>query len=61
MGEEAPVTMGMTRLLMHSQEETEPAGQQDWLEIDLSPVPGSRARGKACVAAWGLAESSTEA
>lgn len=61
MGEEALATMGITRLLLHYQEETEPAGKQDWLEIDLSPVPGGRARGKACLAVLGLAESSSEA
>jgi hypothetical protein len=60
MAEEALATTGLTRLLMRYQEETEPAGKQDWLEIDLSPVPGGRARGKACVAALGLAESSSE-
>lgn len=45
MGEEALVTTGITKPLMHSQEETEPAGKQDWLEIDLSPVPGGREGG----------------
>lgn len=61
MGEEALVTTSITKLLMHSQEETEPAGKQDWLEIDLSPVPGGREGGKGCVAALGLAGSSLEA
>lgn len=62
MGEEALVTTGITKPLMHSQEETEPAGKQDWLEIDLSLVPGGReGGGEGCVAALGLAGSSPEA
>lgn len=51
-GEEALATMGITRLLMHYQEETEPAGKQDWLEIDLSPVPGGRVRGRPVWLRW---------
>lgn len=45
---------------MHYQEETEPAGKQDWLEIDPSPVPGGRAKGRP-VWLCCLAESSIEA
>lgn len=54
MAEEALVTPGLTRLLMHYQEETEPAGKQDWLEIDLSPVPGGRAMGEGLCGCAGI-------
>lgn len=39
---------------------SEPAGKQDWLEIDPSPVPGGRAKGRP-VWLCCLAESSIEA
>lgn len=62
MCEEVLATMDITRSLMHYQEETEPAGKQDSLETDPSPVPGGRARGrKAWAVVLGLAESSFEA
>lgn len=61
MGEEALGTMGINRLLMHYQKKQSLRASRTGWKLISPPVPGGRARGTACVAVLGLAESSFEA